>query len=87
MPNYKNNSNYAPWYSQRSKIKKVFIENSVTNIGEWAFYNCFALTSVTIPNSVTSIGACAFYDCSSLTYITIPNSVTSIEKSTFYGCI
>ncbi len=56
-------TNYAPWYSQRGKIKKVVIENGVTNIGNRAFYRCSSLTSVTIPNSVTSIGSFAFYGC------------------------
>jgi len=51
---------------------------SVTSIGEYAFYGCDGLTSITIPNSVTSIGFCAFAECSSLRSITIPNSVTSI---------
>ena len=64
----------------------VTIPNSVTSIGELAFYNCSGLTSVTIPNSVTSIGGGAFYGCSGLTSITIPNSVTSIGNSAFYGC-
>ncbi|MGN0236372.1 MAG: leucine-rich repeat domain-containing protein [Paludibacteraceae bacterium] len=35
-------------------------------IGDWAFNDCSALTSITIPNSVTSIGEGAFYGCSSL---------------------
>ena len=88
MPNHGpvDTGNHAPWYSQRSKIKTVLIEENMTNIGEWAFCNCFALTSVTIPNSVTSIGAAAFYNCSGLTSITIPNSVTSIGSSAFYAC-
>ena len=55
-------------------------------IGEFAFYNCRSLTSVTIPSSVTSIGESAFYNCSSLTSVTIPSSVTSIGKSAFYNC-
>ena len=59
---------------------------SVTSIGEWAFYDCSGLTSVTIPNSVTSIGEWAFYDCSGLTSVTIPNSVTSIGYSAFSRC-
>lgn len=36
---------------------------SVTSIGEYAFFNCHGLTSVTIPNSIISIGKRAFDDC------------------------
>ena len=39
---------------------------SVTSIGDYAFWDCSDLTSVTIPNSVTSIGDRAFWDCSGL---------------------
>ena len=66
--------------------QNTIIPNSVTSIGECAFWNCSSLTSITIPNSVTSIGGGAFSDCSSLTSITIPNSVTSIKNAAFYGC-
>ncbi len=62
------------------------IPNSVTSIGNFAFWNCSGLTSITIPNSVTSIGYSAFSGCSGLTSITIPNSVISIGYSAFYGC-
>ena len=66
--------------------KNTTIPNSVTNIGERAFYYCSGLTSVTIPNSVTSIGDEAFYYCSGLTSVTIPNSVTSIGDEAFFYC-
>ena len=62
------------------------IPNSVTSIGERAFYGCSGLTSLTIPNSVTSIGYYAFYRCSGLTSLTIPNSVTSIGYDAFESC-
>ena len=62
------------------------IPNSVTSIGDWAFYKCSSLTSVTIGNSVTSIGESAFEGCSGLTSVTIGNSVTSIGNYTFADC-
>ncbi|MEE0889928.1 MAG: leucine-rich repeat domain-containing protein [Bacteroidales bacterium] len=59
---------------------------SVTSSGNYAFFYCSSLTSVTIPNSVTSIGIQAFYECSNLTSVTIPNSVTSIGSGAFEYC-
>ena len=76
----------SPWYSYRSSIKTVVIDDGVTTIGNNAFYNCTGLTSVTIPNSVTIIKNSTFDGCSSLTSITIPNSVTRIETSAFDFC-
>ena len=58
----------------------------VTEIGEWAFGDCFNLESITIPDSVTKIGKNAFYDCWSPTSITIPDSVTTIDWSAFEDC-
>ena len=66
--------------------KNTVIPNSVTNIGNEAFYNCSGLTSIEIPNSVTSIGSSAFSGCDGLTSITIGNSVTSIGSSAFKNC-
>jgi hypothetical protein len=48
----------------------VTIPNSVTSIGDWAFYGCTGLTSITIPNSVTSIGWAAFHYCTGLSSVT-----------------
>ena len=59
---------------------------TVTSIGDFAFYYCTGLTSVTIPDSVTSIGNFAFYDCTGLTSVNIPDGVTSIGNSAFYDC-
>ena len=56
------------------------------SIGEYAFYGCKGITSITIPNSVTSIGEGAFSYCSGLASIFIPNSVTSIGRYAFAGC-
>ena len=70
-----------------SMLTSIAIPNSVTSIGNYAFYHCSGLTgTLTIPNSVTSIGNYAFNGCSGLTWVNIPNSVTSISDYTFYGC-
>ena len=60
--------------------------NTVTSIGESAFWGCNGLTNVTIGNGVTSIGEYAFSRCSSLMSLTIPNSVMSIEYHAFEDC-
>lgn len=77
------NYNSMPWGNY---ISKVIIEDGVTSIGDFAFYGCTGLTSVSIPDSVTSIGYSAFEGCTGLTSITIPDSVTSIGNSAFCGC-
>ena len=79
-------SDDVPWYSNRSSIKTVVIGDSVTSIGDDAFYRCTGLTSVTIPDSVTSIGEVAFSWCTGLTSVTIGNSVTSIGDYAFSDC-
>ena len=50
-------------FGEKDNIVRVEIGDSVTEIGNWAFYKCSSLTSVTIPNSVTSIGTFAFWYC------------------------
>ena len=67
-------------------VGEIALPESVTSIGERAFYECKGITSVTIPNSVTNIGERAFYGCSGLISITIPNSVMNIGKSAFCNC-
>ncbi len=85
MTNWSSSSD-VPWRSYLENIKDVNIGNNVTSIGDFSFYECTDLTSITIPDAVTSIGAFAFNSCTGLTSITIPDGVRTIGNSAFEAC-
>lgn len=62
------------------------IPDTVTRIGDNAFYKQENLTHIDIPNSVTSIGKNAFFYCSGLTEFVMPNSVVHIGSGILNGC-
>ena len=68
-------------------IPATYNGKPVKEIGDGAFSNCSALTSINIPDSVTNIGGSAFYKCSSLTSVSIPDSVTGIGEYAFSFCV
>lgn len=73
----------TPWFSDRADIRKIVVQNGVTSIGDYAFYGCENVTSVTLPATVTQIGKLAFYGCGSLNTLTLPDSLTMVEDYAF----
>ena len=55
-------------------------------VGDFAFYGCSRLTSLTLPAGITKIGYSAFEDCSRLTSLNLPAGITKIGSETFEGC-
>ena len=87
MPNFEGTGDPAcPWENEKQKIKKVIIEEGVTNIGKNAFRGCSELAEVHISKTVKKIGDAAFRDCTALTQIDIPDSVNSVGSFAFIGC-
>ena len=58
-------------FPEQYDVTEYVIPNSVTEIGNRAFYDCRSLQNIDIPNSVTIIGDYAFYGCSSLQSINV----------------
>lgn len=96
----KNNANYSSvdgvlFNKQQTKLLQYpagktntayAIPNTVTAVGEHAFFEAGKLKSINIPNSVNKLEYAAFSWCYNLTDIVVPNSVTEIEGSAFSGC-
>lgn len=64
-------------------VYKIVVNDGITIIGNYAFYNFYKLQSLSIGNSVTSIGEDAFYGTSALHTVTIPGTVRKIGIRAF----
>ena len=64
-------------------VPEYYGEYKVISIGDYAFYDCRNIKSVTLPEGITRIEAYAFAKCYSLKYLNIPNSISIISCSAF----
>ena len=79
-------------YTGPDSITKVVVPaiidgQSVTEIGEWAFYQKVGIQSVELPWTLKVIGEEAFRDCFNLRRINIPEGLTAILHAGFKMCI
>ena len=70
------------FYAMRANLSAVTLPNTITNIGNCAFYQCTKLTNIVFPSSVTTIGSYAFYG-SGLINVEIPDTVKTISSNRF----
>ena len=72
----------------KEKLTGITIPESVTNTGEYTFWMCKNLATVTFDGTpaLTTIGKSAFKECEALTAIAIPASVVEIGVSAFSDC-
>lgn len=69
-----------------SGLEHLTLPNSVTSIGDKAFYGIESLSSVTFGRELATIGYLAFSNCTSLSSIIIPDSTTEISTGAFAYC-
>ena len=85
-------------FSECNRINDIAFKGNVKSIGNFAFYNCGALESVTFDEgSVTSIGQYAFGSCATLTAVGAPmeskeltinlSGVKTIDEYAFVDCV
>lgn len=75
----------GPWETYINDIKKVVIEEGVTYIGEFAFFEHISLKEVELPQSLKEIGRAAFAHCVQLTHIDLPDGLENMGWSVFYN--
>ncbi len=59
---------------------------AVTSIGDYAFYLCSELTSITIADGVTNIGYGSFGGCTAIKSIYLPDNIEQIGSYAFWKC-
>ena len=68
-----------------TKVKKVILNNKITDIPKGAFYNCKKLVSVSGASHIKTVKYAAFANCPKLTAIGKTLSLTKIERAAFWG--
>ncbi len=85
---------YAFFDGEKTKIPSyvknlTFADGSnCSSIGEFAFSDCFSITSTSLPNSLELIADSAFCECAAFTSIDLSNctKLSSIGYQAFYRC-
>ena len=62
------------------------IPNDITNIGQYAFFDCKDMESIDLPDNLVSISGSAFSGCSGLRTVKIPDRVITIGHGGFNNC-
>lgn len=79
----------SEWFDIRNSIKSIVIENGVKKIGNYAFYPCFYLESISFPATLERIGEKAFASAGKenpdALEIELPGSLISIGMGAFSG--
>ena len=78
--------NKGTLYINNTDVIELIIPSDVSEVKQYAFYNCSSLKNVVIQNGVTDIGDYAFNKCVNLKSVVIGESVASIGNYAFDAC-
>ena len=74
------------WSFASSGLETVTIPRTVQEIGEYAFYYCEDLQSITLSEGISEIKKGTFEYCGNLKSFIVPNTVKKIEQNAFSSC-
>ena len=78
----------ADAFKAENSIKSVTIPATYTYVGDYAFYDCDALETVTFEGeAITDIGTGTFEGCDKLVSVVLPKSVETVEPFAFKDCV
>ena len=66
-----------------ASLKKVVLNEGVTEISWDAFTGCTSLSEISLPETLETIGSGAFFGCTSLVSIDLPEQLKAIEEHAF----
>ena len=73
-------------FEKNGDVKKVIINDSVTELGAYAFLGCPNLTEVDIQNPSVSLKGAQHFATAGVTTVTLPEGMTTIPYGMFRGC-
>ena len=71
-------------FANRSMVS-ITLPDTLTAIGDEAFYRCRFLSDIQLPAGIKAIGGMAFFNCDSLVSINLPDSLTTLGEAVFKG--
>lgn len=74
-----------PWAEYIDSITSIVVEEGITNLDNYLFYNLNKVTSVTLPVSLQRLETRIFKGCTALTQVTVPGKLAYLGLEAFYG--
>lgn len=71
---------------RHADMKTLVIPGCIKRIRQYAFVDCFKLTSVEIQEGVERIDRYAFFSCNKTQTFTLPSSISEMGDGVFYNC-
>ena len=76
----------SPWSCFKDEMTAIKIEQGITKIGTYAFFECYNVTQAELPDSLEKISTDAFDGCRHLETINLPNGIKEFGADVFKFC-